>query len=539
MADVPTKPRWSLPYETVGIGDPAKARPARAARIAAYSLLAVAMIVPVVQFQHVTRSNQRKQAAFELQHGDAPPEGAQAPKASKGAIGRWRKAVMDFWQGENIYLDSETVEAQAAAGGQRYGPVRAATWLHPNMPFTVMLLSPFAFVPTGTMAIVYNILKLAAVAASVLMLVSVMNHRRLRMADWVVGLALLGSVLFIVGDIQHGNTNVFVLFFIVLHLWLFRRGRDGLGGAALAMAVCIKMTPAIFLLYWLYQRNWKLLGGAAAMLALAMVVLPLAASIGIVGGDVQSGCDHYATITRTWLDNLIVPGLVKGAWYPIHINQSLSGVVSRYFLDGPGGDIFWNPDDNPYSRQAKHGWITVVPIGEQAAKTILRLLQLAIVAAMALAIGWRKLPRDDGRRGLHYALVAIGMMLLNQRTWDHHATVMLVAAMGVWYAIAFGNVSARARKWALGLALASGVLVWSTGNSAFELAARLSGRSGRTGELWADWFDAYGPTFWHFMLMLLAAMVLAVSMKCRSEPFMSVRQPLGKESPLEPLESSA
>ncbi|MFB3893550.1 MAG: glycosyltransferase family 87 protein [Phycisphaerae bacterium] len=502
------KSPWSLPYSTPTPGDGGTLDGlAMVARIGCYLVLAAAIIVPSIQFQAQTAS--------------ADARG----KPSKGAIGRWRLAGREFWEGRNIYRAIPT------------GPQENAgkVYLHPNMPFTIMLLSPFSYMPAGVTAAVFSLLKAGVLIAAGLMLTATANHQGRRMPDWVVGLALLWAIMLIVADIQHGNTNGFVLGALALHLWLYRKGRDLASGCALALAVCLKMTPAIFLLYWLYQRNWRLLGAAAVALALAMTVIPAGGCIAMRGFDISAGIDHWRMLTATWWENLIAPGLLKAAPYPIHINQSLPGVLSRYFLDGQYGDAFWNPDDFTYAGHVamgavdptqKPGWITIAPLPIDTVKWITRLLQLVIVAVMAWAIGWRKLARDDGRRMLHYGLVAVGMLLLNQRTWDQHAGVMLILTIGLWHAIAFGRMSAAARKWALGLAVAAGPLIWLGGSALFIGLARLSGESDKTGERWFDWAKAWGPTFWYFVLMLAATVVAAVAMRNCDEPYATRRQTL-------------
>jgi hypothetical protein len=484
---------WSDP------GGPLHRRTAALLR-AGYLILAGWVIAAAVQFQYLTMRQAGKAA---------PPPASQArgragasasqeqlpEKATKGAIGRWRKAVRHFWAGENIYLPV----GQAVQGGVA---------LHPNMPFVVILLTPFAYLPIWAMALGFNLLKLATIAAAVFLCVRLAGQANWRTPQWAVLLALLWSVKPIVADIQHGNTNVFVLGALALHLWLYRRGWDLASGAALAPAVCLKLTPALFLGYWLYQRNWRLLAGAVAALLLLVAVIPPAAV----------GPAHGLELTRTWWDNLVVPGGVEGSWYPIHVNQSIIGVVGRYFLDGPGGDIFWGPDDNPYSSQKEHGWITLVALAEWGTKLIVRILQLALLAGAAWAIGWRKLPRDDARRMLHYALVLLGMMLLNQRTWGHHAAVLLIANFGIWQAIASGNISPPARRWALGLAIAAGACMWLNAGGAWVALAWLAGRSVEVGKAWADRLDAYGPTFYYFLLLFIAATILAGALRRSRAP---------------------
>lgn len=447
-------------------------------------LLAIILLAVAVQFQHGTTKR-----LAEAGH-----------KSHKGAIARWRGAFRDFWAGENIYTRQ--------AG------------LHPNMPFTVILLSPLAYLPPGAMAAALSGLKLATLAASILMAASIAGHRRQRTCDWVIGLALLWSLQMVISDIQHGNTNVFVLGLILLHLWLFRRGKDVPAGAALAAAICLKMTPALFVLYWLYQRNWRLLGATVAAGFVLAVGVPVLAV----------GPGRYMTLMDSWLNNLIIPGLVKGAWYPIHINQSLPGVMSRYFLAGPNGNAFWNPDDYAiYGTQPDSGWITLVALPELLVKTIIRCVQVLVVAVVAWGIGWRRLPRDDGRRMLHYGMVTLGMMILNQRTWMHHAPVLLIAAVAIWQAIAFGRMPRLRRKLALLGMLLAGPLLWLNASDLYKVLAKAMGRSSQVGQYWADYVDAYGPTFWFFVLLLGVSVLLARSMRRVHQPYATARQRLSDE----------
>jgi len=516
MSPDPPKPA-GLPFATPWPGLPRR-RLAALARAAVYAAVIAAMIVPVVQFQAGLAKRIRQAEAYERRAaaGTLPP-GVARPSGTKGAVIRWGRPIRRFWQGVNIYRTREEAAAEAARG-DRPDDGRLPVGLHPNMPFTVMVLTPFAYLPPLTAALIYNVLKVAVIVASVLLAVAVANHDGGRMPDWVVAAALLFGLRLVVADVQHGNTNSFVLGGVVLHLWMYRRGHDFWAGVPLAAAICLKMTPAMFLLYWLYQRNGRLLAGALAALLVFAVLVPGAAL----------GPSRYADYTGAWLENLVIPGLVKGSWYPTHINQSLPGVAARYLMDAREGDIYWDPEQDPAYTTERHGWINLVSMPDPAARWVVRALQTAVVALMAWAIGWRKLPRDDGRRGLHYAIVLLGMMILNQRTWDHHAAVLLPAYVAVWYAIAFGRLPGpgRVRAWALGLALAAGALVWAKAGELFRLAARLAGEPKGAGELWGNRFMAYGPMLLHFLLMLAACVLLARAMRKQADPYADRRQKL-------------
>ena len=109
----------------------------------------------------------------------------------------------------------------------------------------------------------------------------------------------------------------------------------------------------------------------------ARYVFPVA-SPPIPGGVVTLDGDRIAAVGARESDATpvdlgdvaIVPGLVKGAWYPIHVNQSLPAVAGRYFLAGEGGDVFWNPDDHAYGQHGRGHWITLAALSPATVRTI-------------------------------------------------------------------------------------------------------------------------------------------------------------------------
>jgi len=484
----------------------------------AYIAFAAALVFPIVQFERATIRNLRKAEVFDRNHPDwtsavAAAGGPRRPKQHKGAIGRWCKAVKPFWKGVNIYQ-------------QRPGPIgpdgHKQPALHPNMPFVVILLTPLAYMPTEAMALTWSLLKLGAIVAAIFMTAEIAGHKGKRIPDWILALGLLWSILMITDDMLHGNTNAFVLAAVAGHVWLFRRGKDIYAGAVLALAICLKMTPAIFLLYWLYQRNWRLLTAAMTALMLMAVAVPLAVL----------GPGHYLILAKTWLANLIIPGLVKGAAYPIHINQSIPGVLSRYFMPKghPDGNIFWNPDDNPYQSQDQFGWITICSLSPAMVKALMRGCQVLVVALGAWAIGWRKLARDDARRALHYGTVILAMLMLNQRTWEHHGPVTLVATVAIWQAIAFGCMPRRVRLCSLILVLVGGSVFWLTKSDAVVAMARAFGHSKSHAGIVADQVEAYGPMLFWLGAVFLATVASSVVLRRKECPYADTRQRLGAQT---------
>ena len=513
-------------------------------RAAGYAVLFVALATVCVQFhartaRRVAKARRVDQAFLKTQaaHAAEPTEAnrlaalsaAEAVitvKRRQGAIPRWTVAVRQFWKGVNIY---RSMPGQGAGdpltGERRVGAPQAAptppvcldatpaelierpVFLHPNMPFVVIALTPVAYLSAQAMVAAVNLLKIAALLAAIMWTAAAVNHRGHRMGEWVIGLAVLLALPNLISDFQHANTNVFVLAAIAAHLALYRRGRDGWAGVALAGAICLKMTPALFAVYWLYQRNWRLLGGLAGSLAAMVVLVPLTVL----------GWGRYDAMMGAWLGNLIVPGLLKGAPYPIHINQSLSGVFTRLFMHA---NIHYNPDDVAVAE--KFAYINIASLSPAAGRAILVALKAALVAVMAWAIGWRRLARDDGRRGLHYGLIVSAMMIANQRTWDHHAAVLLIAYAALWYALAYGLMPRGRRIGALAALGVAGAIVFVTGKSLFVAL----GGGGERGKQFAAVVEAWGPTFVHFVIIWVLCVVCLRALRSDGRVYAPDRQTL-------------
>lgn len=441
-------------------------------RFGGWLLVVLAPIALVAQFQSSTnralKRAEKPATTQTTQSADQKPS-----KLHKGAIGRWKREILAYVDdGRNIYGWETGSEG------------------HPNMPATAVLLYPIVKLPTPAMALVWNVGKLAAVAAMICMAASVVTPGGMRLPDWLVLIGILCAIQFYSADIQHGNTNVFVACSVIAHVWLFRTGRDVPAGLCLALAVCLKVTPLLFVLYWLTQRQWRLLAGVAIGL-IALLALPFAV--------LDAG--HYVQTTKAWVSSILLPG-ASGAWYPTHINQSLHAMVARLFTGGQTGNFLWDPDEPHATGQA--AWITLVDLGPAAAKLLLQGLQAALLLLSAWAIGFRRLDRDDGRRALHYGLILTLMLLLNQRSWDHHAAYLILATMAIVVATHYGRSSPTFRKWC---AIALGVLILIEQAMPGDLLDKTFG------EHTADRIAAYGTTFWMFLGLWVLCLLHSLKLK--------------------------
>src|SRR5207247_11057236 len=119
---------------------------------------------------------------------------------------------------------------------------------------------------------------------------------------WAKALTVLLSLRPIMGDLQHGNVNLFILFLVIASLYSFHRGRDWRAGVVLGLAIACKVTPALFVPYFLWKRAWKTLAGCGLGLVLFFGVVPAC----------FLGWQENAQQLRHWADGMVRPFVVHG-----------------------------------------------------------------------------------------------------------------------------------------------------------------------------------------------------------------------------------
>jgi alpha-1,2-mannosyltransferase len=249
-------------------------------------------------------------------------------------------------------------------------------------------------------------------------------------------------------------------------LWLAARGRELAGGAALGVAVVLKLTPATFIVFWLLHGRWRAAASAALTSAIAS-----AAALAIAPAEVHASF---------FLE--VAPQLASGEFGGLRVpltalgNYSLAGVLARAFpSDGPG-----------LSTAARLVWSTAA-------------------LALCAAVFWhaRCPPADRWQEAGQVASVAALGALLRPHVFEHHLVWLIPSlALGV-AALLEGRV---ARHWRVWMAIASPTLV-------LPLAAfRLDDATLRTPWLLAlEWVEVLA-------LPVVLATSLAVARGARRQP---------------------
>src|SRR5262249_31647349 len=129
----------------------------------------------------------------------------------------------------------------------------------------------------------------------------------------------------IMGDLSHGNVNLFILFLVIASLYAFRRSHDGVCGVTLALAIACKLTPALFIPYFAWKRAWKTLAGCCAGLVLFFVLVP----------GLFLGQERNLQLLNSWANQMITPYVVSGVVTSEHVNQSLPALVFRLGTHNP------------------------------------------------------------------------------------------------------------------------------------------------------------------------------------------------------------
>jgi hypothetical protein len=222
---------------------------------------------------------------------------------NKSAFVRWREQILQIDQGMKLY----------------------EFYHYPNSPIMALMLRPLAELPPVVGALIWFYLKVGLAGAAFWACVRMIESGGMPFPAIAKAAVLLLCASPLIGDLQHGNINILILFLVTAGLYAFHRGRDGLAGMLLALAICCKVTPALFVFYFLWKRQWKLLAGCMAGMLLFLFFIP----------GLCLGWHDNLALLNSWYQQMIVPFLRDGIITSEHPNQSLPGVLCRLFTHSP------------------------------------------------------------------------------------------------------------------------------------------------------------------------------------------------------------
>lgn len=342
---------------------------------------------------------------------------------TRTAFLRWRPQIQALDTGTNIY----------------------AAFNYPNPPIMALILYPFVALPPLVGAMAWFAAKVAMAVWLVRWAVRTVGSDP---PEWAIATAVLLSMHPLLGDLSHGNVNIFIAFLVGATLALYCRRWDFSAGVVLALAIACKVTPGLFLPYFVWKRAWKAVAGTFVGLALWLVVVP-----GVVLGQ-----EYNRELLTGWFDTMVKPFVVEGKVTSEHANQSIPGVVFRLFTAEPSF-LEYDEDDRPVATEFHN----VASLSPSTAQTLSKLPMIAFAVAVVWLCRWPAHRADVPRAGpllaAEFSLVVVGMLLFSERTWKHHATTLIVPFAVLAWAATVAELSPSARRFVRVAAVAIGLLM--------------------------------------------------------------------------------
>jgi len=343
------------------------------------------------------------------------------------------------------------------------------------------LLEPIAHLPPLAGSLCWFYLKLGLTLMAVLWVFRLIENPQRPFPDWAKAMTILLSLRPIMGDLSHGNVNLFILFLVVASLYAFHQGRDWTAGLTLALAAACKVTPVLFVPYFLWKRAWKVLAGCVLGLLLFLLIVP-----GFFLGN-----DRNWTMLGSWVDRMITPFVVEGTVTSDHLNQSLPGLIFRLVTHSPS-----IADDKGGAPQFDN----LLDFDASTAGWLIK----ACMAVFAGLIVWScRTPiarRQGWRLAAEFSLVVLGMLLFSERTWKHHCVTLLLPFAVLSYYLAVCRPGRLLRSYLIASLSAVLLLITSTSTTGIR-ALEFLDDAGKQAQI-------YGAYVWANLVLVAALVVL-------------------------------
>ena len=237
------------------------------------------------------------------------------------------------------------------------------------------------------------------------------------------------------------NTLLVSLALIGVDLWTQKR--EWAGGVLLGLAISLKCTPALILIYFLWKRQWKM--------ACATVFFVAVFSLLPVLRQGWSGPAGFAANAAHWSQSVITgarqPDPSQGVLGSVREgrivhedklgNLSLKPALARYLMDLPYGHLGRPESSDETGRPTgppSPYYVTFLRLSPVQAGIVVRSAMLLLFAAVFIPFLRRSSasapgsdPRSDPAVPFEIAAVAVLMLLLSPVTWKQHCVWALPA----------------------------------------------------------------------------------------------------------------
>jgi alpha-1,2-mannosyltransferase len=380
-------------------------------------------------------------------------------RSHRSAFARWQPQLLEMEQGENI--------------AERHN--------YPNPPIMGLILLPLAKLPTVWGSLAWFYLKVVLTLLAIVWLFRMIGTAERPFPGWAQAVVVLLALRPIMGDLQHGNVNLFILFLVVAALAAYSVRWDVTAGLTLGLAIACKVTPALFVPYFLWKRAWRVLAGCVG--GLVLFLWP-----GIVPG-IALGWEDNREQLASWYKVMVQPFVIDGKVTSEHNNQSLPGLATRLLTHSPSFSVYINDVYTPtdYDNVA------------DLSPAVVRWLVKGCMGLFVLLVVWTCRTPTGERRGwrlaAEYSLIVLGMLLFSERTWKHHCVTLLLPFGVLCYYLAACRPTPALRRGLIACLVAVTLLIAATSTSLLPSPA-------------AKQAQVYGAYVWAFLLLIAALVVV-------------------------------
>jgi alpha-1,2-mannosyltransferase len=239
---------------------------------------------------------------------------------------------------------------------------------------------------------------------------------------------LVAFIPLLLGNLALGQVNLWIALLVAIALQRdLERRTPWSAGLALALAISIKLTPAVFLIHFAARRSWKTLGWSAVW------------GIALNGLSFLALGPERMAILNGWFSEIVVNGWKFN--FAVSGNQSLIGAAMRFFT-------------NARTDAPRFPSVTILDCGPAFS-----LVQLALIGTALGLCAWQSWRTANDSRAAHAAAFAACVCLLvSKLSWVVHFA-MLALPLALLANESFKPTDRRApSRWILAI---STVCLWS------------------------------------------------------------------------------
>ena len=270
----------------------------------------------------------------------------------------------------------------------------------------------------------WNIMQMILVTFLVVLISRILGYGERSDGGWNEGkhlkagsyvLPLLLCAVIVCDNLWLGQANIPAFFCSVSAIYFHLKEKSWAAGLFLAMAVSIKLTPLLFLIYFIYKKDYAILPWTLGGLLLFMVFFPF----------MIYGIPYTLIYLQDYFNMVIMPFFqnsvqIRGTTGFFHSNQSIDGFLGRHFtgfgIKEYGGNTFGRL--HKYIDPANMSLVQIKRIG------LLFKAFLVLLAAFAFTSSKKKNPH---LLKFEFALVFLMILFISPASWLNHFVTVLFA----------------------------------------------------------------------------------------------------------------